>query len=284
MLITGEKRFNKNDLIRIIKPGKNYTKIKSDINKKEWYMKNNDIIDNYIGINPYGIFTIRTQKFLKPEKSYGLYLNYKNINNNNLSIYGYDNNIISIFNQGKIKDNLYIDKSKPSKIIYTYLDDNLNNIISLIGNKINYFNSLSLNLYKFRKFRSYKTNKFINLKEFIESVNFFNTIDLWNNICIDYKLQDTSVNQDYKYEVILTPNDLMNITKKATSFYMNNITCLRYWYDIDLKSIKRDKILIRDKYDNLYILVYDKGTISEDAIKDSSMSMEDMRKFYFRNL
>lgn len=279
MIHLGEKRYSRSDLIRITKPGRKYSRVKSDITKKEWYENNDDIIDNYIGINPHGLFSIYTQRFNK--NNLGIFMLYTTKNGKDIIYYGIDKNIISIYNDSMNNTRkLFLCKDLPHSVIYTYIDDSIDDIINLLNYKKIFFDKISINMNMYRKNRisAVKEPIYKNLKEFIETSGFWNIVDIENGISTEYKLHDTSRTQDYKYEVELSIRDAVNISNYITTFNIRNVTCLRYWYDIDLSTIKKDYCLIRDNYNNLYIVAYDKGFISSKMISDAGFSNEDIYK------
>lgn len=295
MFHVGEKRFNDHDVIRIINPGKQYTRIRSDTTKESWYLENSKIIDNYIGINPYGVFKLYTQKFDKPKSKgirllyhnrRGKYLIYTGTNTNLSSIYRYnlEKHIVYMDNIPKTVD-LFIDPRKPVTTIYTYLDDNVDTVLELLGTKKIYYDHLCLDLYRFREqYRMDKQKvKFSDLRSFMDMAGYWMMVDSDNEIGIDYKLQDVDPNADYRYEIQLSINDLVNVTRKITSYYMYNVTCLKYWYDMDLSTIRREYCLVRDKFENLYVIVYDKGPFCEDVLLDADLSPDDLYTFMVWN-
>lgn len=297
-MILGEKRFTKEDLIRLINISNKLVKVKSDITGKCWVMDKNKYEKSYTLIKPIAKLSVYTEKFNigNKDESYGLRIFYNSCLPNRSVILNSSSSNLFSYSLGssmkgakmvfeKASTSKYIVPYKPKVKIALYLDDTEETVFNLIGkSKMKYFDNICKNLYEFRLERSFVSppTKFFSFKEYLDNNDFFNMVDNQNGICTIYKLQTTQKNADYRYEVPIDPVDIINLTRKVSSYRMYNITCLRYWYDIDINSIVRDKIIIRDKYGVLFVIAYDKGELEPMSLSDAGFSDSDIEVLHKR--
>lgn len=157
-----------------------------------------------------------------------------------------------------------------SSISYTerisiYNDDKLNNILSMISN-INKFNSVLYNIYKVMKGSKY-VGLCKDLKELLE----------YNKFMYDFRraFNILPIN-DILDENNITIENIINI-EDILKHKMNNCQIFRFSKTINLSKIEREYLLVSDKKDNIFIIIYDKGeSINRpyiNNIKDKSDSV-----------
>lgn len=298
-ILLGKKYCTDSNIYRVIKESPNHVLFRSEINLTTISVSKQNLI-NYDCIKPSGLLYIGKTYFdeLPLARTNAIVVSYESqISNNAILLYSTFHNLMTFCVTNKVKS-IYLaaladiklaKRPRISTTINTYLDDTLDTILSLIGTKISKYDSICKNMCMIRSNENPnlydnvrgEITKYDSLKEYLKQYRFWDEIDFINGISNEYRLEDIK-DTEFDKEIIISPHDGFNIDKLVTSYYTYNRVCLRYWYDINLNAISKDHTLIRDKYDNLYVMVYDKGEVCNEALAKADLNQEDIRKFLYR--
>lgn len=154
-------------------------------------------------------------------------------------------------------------------IVYTYVDDSLEDILSCIPRKDKYDRVLD------DLFRSYA--KFKHLPIGPESDGIYGYCSTLRKLLVDnnfmYDFRTGLGVWGIDTEMIVSDNRIDPKLKESIEIMVrhriNNEICIPYHKDTDIDAIQRSYILVADSTDELYLIVYDKGyDIAYDPDKD----------------
>lgn len=168
---------------------------------------------------------------------------------------------------------------KHYRFIMLYFDDTIDTIIPLLGKyEINKYNAC---LQKVAELLKHETNgivdisEYMNMKTFLETVNFLFIVDCSNNIInMEFQTKVLAEEKDeaspYDKTYMMNDKALYTLLRNTIGYNVKDIIMYRYWYDIDLSSIANKYTLIRNTLDGaLYIFIYNSNGVHKDSINDA---------------
>lgn len=172
----------------------------------------------------------------------------------------YNGKLIELADFKEVKSNLTIS---------IYLDDKLNDIISIVKNNIQFNNLLNKTFRKLYKKNSKIVQGYcLDLEEFLRANNFiFEYRSIFNihtvNIELDSSSDDIILNDEQKKQI----EDMLRL-------YITDINIIKYDKDIDISTLIKNKtkhILISDKLENIYLIAY--SEIGPYPIEDEDIAL-----------
>lgn len=150
-----------------------------------------------------------------------------------------------------------------------YIDDNLSTIMNLIPRKI------LMECNEFLKNTSMKlSDKYDGLEPNLRRL--LDSNHVWDDINRAFNIYEVPfvMHEEMQYD-----EHQLNALELITSFHMSDIETIRYAKDVDLTKLKTDYILVRDKLNILYLVVYIRGDLNVSLLdKEGILTEEEIEK------